>query len=134
MLELDLQDGNFSRALNGLVYSLIVDYEIPVQLCRVRCDEWDFVGYDLNLNAKSTITLYIGIEDGISWKSRYNSGVFEAHNDVDDLIWEIVRCMCGRDYIDPKWAAICKEHGVDVGYHATGPRSRDDGSHTDSRG
>lgn len=114
MLELDLQDGNFTRALNGLVHNLVVDYDIPVQLCRVQYDGGTFLGYDLSLNAKSTIVLFNSSKSGISWKSRYHSGVFESHHDVDDLIWEIVRCMCGRDYIDPKWAAICKEHGVEL--------------------
>lgn len=105
---------NAKQCLEKIVWWLVMN-GIEVKLAAVDSPNVTGLGYDLNLQAKSSIVLYIDESvPGISWKSRYNTGVFEPLSDQNDLMWQVLRCMCGRDYICPKWGEILKMHGINV--------------------
>lgn len=105
---------NVKECLHDLISGLVLVEGVEIGLVRVPGKY--LYGYDLNLQAKSSMIVYFDPEypEGISWVSRYNSGIFGAGAEFDDVAWEIVRCMCGRDYICPKWRKILKDNGITV--------------------
>ena len=105
---------NVKDCIHDLVSGLVLDEGVEIGL--VRVPDKNLYGYDLNLGAKSSLTIYFDPEhpEGISWASRYNSGIFGAGAEFDEIAWEVVRCMCGRDYISPKWRKILKDNGITV--------------------
>ena len=103
---------NAKQCLEKIVWWLVMN-GIEVKLMAVDSPNVTGLGYDLNLQAKSSIVLYIDESvPGISWKSRYDTGVFEPTSDQNELMWQVLRCMYGRYYICPKWREILKMHGV----------------------
>lgn len=105
---------NAKQCLERIVWWLVMN-GIEVKLTAVMSPNAAGIGYDLNLQAKSSIVLYIDESvPGITWVSRYNTGVFGPSSDQNELMWQVLHCMCGRDYICPKWKAILKMHGINV--------------------
>lgn len=70
------------------------------------------IWYNLNTGAKSGLYIRHLEDDLFEINVRYNGCREENIHSLRDVLYLVLSCMCGRDYVGEPWTKLMMEHGL----------------------
>ena len=87
------------------IIDYLLDNNIGITLSKdTKGTRW----YDLNTQMKSGLKIAL-FEGKMHFEGRYNSGTFD---DLQELLYKVKDCMCGRDFGSCFWIDLLVKQGV----------------------